>query len=295
VESSDEDGTPQIHFPAVLKNIALWVVYYAVGIILPDGYFRATWDLIIAMLLAYISIVLPYTIAFKYDDGVWSDSCPESWPWRPDVEEPLDLTSLNPGAVVQYAVDAIFAMDIMCVLFIPILACCAKLCSIRSRLVCRVNFRTAYVDEDACLVVSRSAIMRHYLRTWFVFDIISVFPFDLLLASNALGVVHLVKTTRLVKIAKVLRLLRVVKMLKLLRAPRVFTTLEAIVGKAVVSMVSFCFGILLVTHSMACMFYFVAQSYVRLFWIRPPDLFTLHGRHLPGQQRQARLAGILPV
>jgi hypothetical protein len=43
-------------------------------ILLPDDYFKRTWDFIIALLILYSSIVTPYKIAFiDYDDFAYFD------------------------------------------------------------------------------------------------------------------------------------------------------------------------------------------------------------------------------
>lgn len=68
--------------------------------------------------------------------------------------------------------------------------------------VCRINFRTAYVDEDSSLISSHGAIAAHYLRTWFPFDFVSIFPFDVALASPKFGVFNLFKSTRLIKVRR---------------------------------------------------------------------------------------------
>lgn len=111
-------------------NICRWALYYSVGVIAPDGYFRAMWDLVIAVFLAYISITLPYNIAFNYDDGNWSPSCPDNWPWKPEFPTVPSIESafaLSPVELVQYSIDLVFACDIMCVLLAPCCKFCFKL------------------------------------------------------------------------------------------------------------------------------------------------------------------------
>lgn len=44
--------------------------------------------------------------------------------------------------------------------------------------------RTAYYDSKGHLVTQRWRIAHHYLRTWFVLDVICVIPYDLITAGT---------------------------------------------------------------------------------------------------------------
>ena len=49
-----------------------------------------------------------------------------------------------------------------------------------------INFRTTYVDEHKGEVVSDPArIAKHYLKGWFVIDVLAAVPFDLILFGIA--------------------------------------------------------------------------------------------------------------
>ncbi len=57
-----------------------------------------------------------------------------------------------------------------------------------------MNFRTGVLRGNHSLISSRPAIAGLYLRSWFLIDLVSSVPFDLLLASSpARGLVQLIK------------------------------------------------------------------------------------------------------
>ena len=43
-----------------------------------------------------------------------------------------------------------------------------------------INTFSAYYDEEGKLVTSNKKIIIHYLKTWFVIDLVASFPFNLL-------------------------------------------------------------------------------------------------------------------
>lgn len=77
----------------------------------------------------------------------------------------------GPITIVDQLIDVLFGLDIV------------------------VSFSSAYIQKDK-IVVSRSLIASHYLRTWFFFDFIAVLPVQYLVQN------------RVNKLAKIPRLLR---------------------------------------------------------------------------------------
>jgi hypothetical protein len=55
--------------------------------------------------------------------------------------------------------------------------------------------RTAYYDSVGNLVSSRARIAKHYAKTWFLLDLISVVPFDLL-TEGAFSFLSMLKVGR---------------------------------------------------------------------------------------------------
>jgi hypothetical protein len=87
-----------------------------------------------------------------------------------------------------------------------------------------VNLLSAYQDQDFKLIVDPKVRISdliycqmtasHYLRSWFLFDLLSVIPFDLLLSGvsvQSLSFNKMAKMYRLVKLMKVSRMLKVIK------------------------------------------------------------------------------------
>eukprot|EP00930_Biecheleria_cincta_P103557 TRINITY_DN9556_c0_g1_i1.p1 TRINITY_DN9556_c0_g1~~TRINITY_DN9556_c0_g1_i1.p1 ORF type:complete len:742 (+),score=112.26 TRINITY_DN9556_c0_g1_i1:22-2247(+) len=75
-----------------------------------------------------------------------------------------------------------------------------------------INFRTTYVSEEGVHVVSSWKIARTYLRTWFLLDLISSAPIDLLFSNLPnLQAAKLLKMGKAVKALKVLRLRKLMK------------------------------------------------------------------------------------
>jgi voltage-gated potassium channel len=72
-----------------------------------------------------------------------------------------------------------------------------------------LSFRTAYYYRGE-LVTDRRTISRHYLRTWFVVDFISLFPFDLVTEQILVG-----SPSHAFNIAPALRLVRLIRLLHL--------------------------------------------------------------------------------
>lgn len=115
--------------------------------------------------------------------------------------------------------------------------------------------------------MSRSCIATAYMRSWFLIDVLSVFPFDWVLPgsdskSSEVNAVALLKSARLVRAAKMLRLLKAVKLLRLLRLPRLFRRLEYVLDRSILQLAAILGGALLLCHASACVFYAVALQLV---------------------------------
>ena len=62
----------------------------------------------------------------------------------------------SPLAIVDYVVDIMFVIDIF------------------------INFRTTYVDGNNDVISSPCRIAVHYMKTWFIIDMVAAIPFELL-------------------------------------------------------------------------------------------------------------------
>ncbi len=85
-----------------------------------------------------------------------------------------------------------------------------------------IQMRTPFRDADSGRMVhSKSKIIKSYLKSWFIIDFISVFPFELIgfgsTDSDDLGKLTLLRFFRLARLLKLLRILRANKKLQRLR------------------------------------------------------------------------------
>ena len=63
---------------------------------------------------------------------------------------------------------------------------------------------------------------------------------------------------QVIKLAKILRLLRIIKMLRVLKVGELVSRMETIVGKSITRVLYLMTAAVLVTHIVACLFYYTA-------------------------------------
>lgn len=107
--------------------------------------FKAAWDWLILILVIYTAVCTPYVAAFLLDKEVKESSKQQG----PDVL-----------AIADAAVDVMFVVDIV------------------------INFRTTFVDDQGEVVGRTGAMALHYLKGWFLVDMVAAIPFDLLLYGS---------------------------------------------------------------------------------------------------------------
>lgn len=120
-----------------------------------------------------------------------------------------------------------------------------------------LNFRTAYYDSMGNLVTDRARIARHYARTWFAFDLVSVVPFDLL-TTGTLGFLSMLKLLRVVRVGQVMRTLRMYRLMRVTRLPRILDRIEQWLDKGVLQIMMFAMAVGLLAHLSACLFFYMA-------------------------------------
>ena len=86
-----------------------------------------------------------------------------------------------------------------------------------------LNFFMAYQEsaqEGGRWIVKLPQIRRHYCRSWFLIDLVSVLPFDLIThlelvdtSTGGFSMLRLVRTVRLIRLVKLLRILRASRIL----------------------------------------------------------------------------------
>jgi hypothetical protein len=118
------------------------------------------------------------------------------------------------------------------------------------------NFFLPYRDpETRREVSSHRAIAINYFRGWFILDLLSIFPFDIVFEVGG-GSEDSASRLRIVKI---IRLLKLAKLLRVVRASRIVTRWRTRVGLSfsLVQLTSFLVYVLLLAHWSACAFYLV--------------------------------------
>ena len=125
-----------------------------------------------------------------------------------------------------------------------------------------VNFLTSYTDEETGKMVSNlCSIANAYVRSWFLLDVVSSIPFDLISyasngdASEDYGLTSGAKTLKTGRVIKVMRIFKLSKLLRLARAVKVGQRLEEhldLVGRAPVKIFKIVFATLFMSHIFAC-------------------------------------------
>lgn len=126
-----------------------------------------------------------------------------------------------------------------------------------------LTFFSAYTDDEENLVKNHKKIIKKYLKSWFIVDIISVLPVSYIF--NASG-----RFSGLTKISKLPKLYRLVKLTKLLRITKMsskgnlnkvtkFFMEKLKINANVERLFFFVLTFLLMNHLCACFWYFMAK------------------------------------
>ena len=126
-----------------------------------------------------------------------------------------------------------------------------------------LTFFSAYTDDEENLVKNHRKIIKKYLKSWFIIDIISVLPVSYFFNSSG-------KFSGLTKISKLPKLYRLVKLTKLLRITKMsskgnlnkvtkFFMEKLKINANVERLFFFVLTFLLMNHLCACFWYFMAK------------------------------------
>jgi len=124
-----------------------------------------------------------------------------------------------------------------------------------------LTFFMAFEDREDRLVTSRKKIIWRYLKGWFIFDLVSILPFDYMFGirksfNNLIRIAKLHKLFRFAKLTKFVRLLRFFKEGNRF-AKYLNTVLRLTQGVDRLVMILFCF--LIFCHIGACIWYLQAK------------------------------------
>ena len=125
-----------------------------------------------------------------------------------------------------------------------------------------LTFFSAYTDDEENLVKNHKKIIKKYLQSWFIIDIISVLPLNNVFKSG--------KYSGLTKISKLPKLYRLIKLTKLLRMTKMsskgnlnrvtkFFMEKLKINANVERLFFFVLTFLLMNHLCACFWYFMAK------------------------------------
>jgi hypothetical protein len=123
------------------------------------------------------------------------------------------------------------------------------------------NFNKVYIDKKKKLITSRKMIAKKYLKSWFILDFISFFPFFLFSNnSSKLGLTMGLKTLKFLKLLNVVRLIRLIKIFKKLQKYQSEDPIYHIkknFKKNYEQLAVHCLLILISCHLIACFFYLI--------------------------------------
>ncbi|KAJ8970267.1 hypothetical protein NQ317_017162 [Molorchus minor] len=178
--------------------------------------FKAVWDWIILILVMYTAIFTPYVAAFLLGE--------------PDFNARKNKKySEDPIVIIDLIVDVTFIVDIL------------------------INFRTTYVSGNDEIVSDPVRIAVHYLKGWFLIDLVAAVPFDLLFFGTDTDELGLDKdeTTTLIGLLKTARLLRLVRVARKIDRYSEY-------GAAVLLLLMATFA--LIAHWLACIWYAIGNA-----------------------------------
>jgi hypothetical protein len=157
-----------------------------------------------------------------------------------------------------------------------------------------LNFFTCY-EVKGVMIKKHHMIAKNYLKTWFLIDFVSSFPFDVVMVSDP-------KSKASARSAKLARIMRITKMLRLLRAAKLGRIIrkyeiELDVHHGVFEIVKFFVFQLVMAHWLACFFFLFPQlmGFTEDSW--PVVYWGLDVSHLPddmdASDRSANVINIL--
>ncbi|CAG9815007.1 unnamed protein product, partial [Phaedon cochleariae] len=178
--------------------------------------FKAVWDWIILILVIYTAIFTPYVAAFLLGEPDFNNRKNKKY-------------SEDPIVIIDLIVDVTFIVDIL------------------------INFRTTYVTGNDEIVSDPVRIAFHYLKGWFLIDLVAAVPFDLLFFGTDTDELGLDKdeTTTLIGLLKTARLLRLVRVARKIDRYSEY-------GAAVLLLLMATFA--LIAHWMACIWYAIGNA-----------------------------------
>ena len=144
-------------------------------------------------------------------------------------------TEVNALFVINNLVNLIFAIDMVFIFFLP------------------------YSVKDEQPVKDHRQIARHYLRTWFFLDLVSIAPLDWLMVTDVLDTEAV--NPSMLQMVRLIRLFRLIKLARILRASRIFSRWENSISmpNASRTLIGWVIAITITLHWFACGLGLLAQ------------------------------------
>jgi hypothetical protein len=129
-----------------------------------------------------------------------------------------------------------------------------------------INFFSAYENNAGTIISNRRKICKNYLTGWFVLDVVSSFPFDLINMSDdseasTSGYHNLLRLLRLPRLYRLFRITRILKLVKETKDSEFVEKLQDLLSlnTAVVRTASFAVTVLVVVHIVGCFWFLLAK------------------------------------
>ena len=132
--------------------------------------------------------------------------------------------------IINYSVDVAFFFDII------------------------ISFLSAFQDDDMQIIDDLRIVGKNYIFGWFFIDLVSIFPFDLLLTGDDVG--SMAKITRIGKMNKLIRINKLLRVFKILKErSKIFKLAKDLLKISVgfERLFGFAMGFMLLCHIVSCL------------------------------------------
>jgi hypothetical protein len=124
-------------------------------------------------------------------------------------------------------------------------------------------FTTFYDEKSQQEVTNHRSIAKRYITSWFVLDVLSIFPFELILdeskksVSSGMQAIRIARISKLNKLIRFLRLARLSRALKVKKKPKMLRSIriQETKNRMMLFLGSFC----LIVHLLACLWIGLGQ------------------------------------
>lgn len=142
------------------------------------------------------------------------------------------------------------------------------------------QFNTGFVDENTTIVMSRYRISVRYLKSLFLFDLVSSFPYDVISWGDQCKATDQ-RYARAARLLKLVRLFRIMKLFRLLRFSKTFTMLRnlvmhyedryhVVIPESLIKMTQLLLMLLIGAHWIGCIQFMIVATagFPRDSWVR---------------------------